>query len=208
MNDQPTILNDINNSLEVKSWYYQKNFFDDQFCEILHQNLILNNSLKFKEAELGNQLFKTKNKAIRNGYISWIDDWDDETYQKLKNFYLELMLSLNQYFFLAMKRFESQIAFYEKGGFYKTHLDQLKNTSHRQLTSCLYLNNCESGGELIIYKKGSKNIIDQIIKPEKGSLALFFSAHIYHEVRPVIDPRYSITSWFRDDQIIPLVAKN
>lgn len=109
------------------------------------------------------------------------------------------MISVNEYFFLVMKRYESQIAYYDEGDFYKTHLDQFQDQRHRQVTCTIYLNDCTNGGELVLYKQGSQTIIDQIISPKRGTLVLFFSGHIHHEVKLVNQPRLSITTWFRDD---------
>jgi SM-20-related protein len=110
------------------------------------------------------------------------------------------MNSINNYFRLSIKGFESQFSVYNQGGFYKCHLDQHKETRHRQVSCCIYLNDCVDGGELVIYKKGSKTEVDKVIKPLSGSIVFFFSKDIYHEVKMVQNPRYSITTWFRDDE--------
>ena len=107
---------------------------------------------------------------------------------------------LNQHFFLSMKRFESQFAIYQKGGFYKKHLDQLKKTRHRQVSCILYLDDCLAGGELLIFNKNNKNQLDYTYTPKAGEMVLFFSKSIYHEVLPTQQKRYSLTTWFRDDE--------
>lgn len=109
------------------------------------------------------------------------------------------MFSIKNYFRLSLKEFESQFSIYESGGFYKCHLDQHKESKHRQVSCCLYLNDCAQGGELLIYKKGSKTEIDKTVKPQRGTVVFFFSADTYHEVKLVQDLRYSITTWFRDN---------
>ena len=110
------------------------------------------------------------------------------------------MLSTNNNFHLSLKRFESQFSVYEYGGFYKTHLDQHNMNRHRKVSCCLYLNDCIEGGELVIYQKGSKTEIETIIKPSQGSLVLFFSADIHREVKIVREKRYSISTWFHDNE--------
>ena len=122
----------------------------------------------------------------------------------LHSFFTELMLELNRTFFLACKRFETQFAYYPVGGYYKKHLDQLADNKHRQGTVILYLEDCLGGGELIIYNKDHINQIDQVYSPRKGDLVIFFSSQIFHEVKEAHSERTSLTTWFRDDEIIPL----
>src|SRR5690606_30489076 len=138
--------------------------------------------------------------AIRKSNICWIEDSDNFGGLREYNLILQqMMISLNQYFFLSLKHFESQVAYYTKNDFYKTHLDQFNNSSRRQVTSILYLNDCPVGGELVLYKKGTKDVIDKVVTPKRGTLVVFFSGHIFHEVKPVETPRFSLSTWFRDD---------
>lgn len=199
-------LNDINFALEKTGWYCQNNFISEIFCdEMVKKYFTSSRENIFVPAKIGKNI-KKGNIAIRKSAVQWIENWQDCEYLAKLNFsFDEIMISTSRYFFLSLKRFESQFSLYNAGGFYKTHLDQLKATRHRQLTCCLYLNDCVEGGELVLFKKGSKTEIEVIHKPKKGTMVIFFSADIYHEVRLVYEPRYSITTWFRDDEIIPFV---
>ncbi len=191
----------INLSLDEKSWFYQDQFISDELCLAL-SNICIENIKKelLIEAKIGKK--KTKDLSIRNSSIQWIDDWEESTsLRQLNSLFTEIMDSVNNYFRLSMKRFESQFTVYNPGGFYKCHLDQHKKTRHRQVSCSIYLNDCAAGGVLVIYKKGSKTEIDKVIRPVSGSIVLFFSRNIYHEVKIVQSPRYSLTTWFRDDEI-------
>ncbi len=151
----------------------------------------------FHEARVGTSLEKTLEKRIRKSETAWIEDWSDIDFLSL--FYAELMSKLNLYFFLSLKRWESQFAFYPRGGFYRKHLDQLRGERHRQITSIFYLNDCVKGGELIIYDREDKGKVALTVSPRLGDLVIFQSSQIFHEVKEVYDHRFSLTTWFRDD---------
>lgn len=190
----------INSCLELGSWYAQENFVRDDICQsIFDEYSYKDKSKSFSAACIGRNSTKVIDSSIRKSSISWVEDTDFQGIREFNLILNEMMLSLNQYFFLSLKHFESQVAYYTKNDFYKTHLDQFSQNARRQVTCILYLNDCPSGGELILYKKGSKDIIDKIIRPKRGTLVVFFSGHIYHEVRTVETPRLSLTTWFRDD---------
>jgi SM-20-related protein len=199
---------DLNTSLENKHWFFQKKFISDKHCKSISKRYF-NQSEEgsFIRAKIGSGTQKRGNIAIRNSSVKWIDTWEkDPSLHYLNQVFTNIMSSTNKYFSLSLKRFESQLALYNRGGFYKKHLDQHRNNRHRQISCCLYLNDCKRGGELIIYKKGSKTEIDKIIKPEKGSIVVFFSASIYHEVKVVKESRHSISTWFRDDELLPFIS--
>ncbi|MDA8793432.1 2OG-Fe(II) oxygenase [Bacteriovoracaceae bacterium] len=193
----------INLALEEKSWYLKENFLQDKLCNLISQTFLEpTNSNLLSKSKIGRGPREKENDLIRNGLICWIDDWEENlAIKQLNEVLCAMMHSLNSYFRLSLKRYESQFSFYSKGGFYCRHLDQHQQTRHRQISCCLYLNDCPKGGELIIYKKDSIVVVDKIIKPKKGSMVIFISGDIYHEVKLVSTPRYSISTWFRDDKI-------
>jgi len=194
-------LRSINSCLELGSWYAQENFISDDICRSIYEEYSKREQAKlFNEAAIGRNSTKVRDWAIRKSNICWIEDSDNFGGLREYNLILQqMMISLNQYFFLSLKHFESQVAYYTKNDFYKTHLDQFNNSSRRQVTSILYLNDCPVGGELVLYKKGTKDVIDKVVTPKRGTLVVFFSGHIFHEVKPVETPRFSLSTWFRDD---------
>lgn len=192
----------MTSSLELGSWFAQENFISDDICRKIYEEYSREERIRsFTEGSIGRNSTKIRDWTIRRSNISWVEDSDCEGIKEFNLFLQDLMLSLNQYFFFSLKHFESQVAFYTTNDFYKTHLDQFSQSNRRQVTCILYLNDCPRGGELVIYRKGSKDIIDQVITPKRGTLVVFFSAHIYHEVRVVESPRFSLTTWFRDDEV-------
>lgn len=187
--------------LQENHYYVCENFIRAQDCQdILNVCLDKINLQQFSEAQIGNGFQQQSFKSIRNSNICWIDNWHEtDALKKYTNRLHEIQLELNNYFFLSLKRFEGQFAHYPLGGHYKKHIDQLQLTNHRQVSSILYLNNLEKGGELVIYDKDDKNKIICQITPKAGTFVIFFSKTIYHEVLPCSEDRYSLTTWFRDD---------
>lgn len=202
MNTLSENLKSINSCLELGSWYAQENFISEAICQSIYEEYSKRDRIRaFTEASIGRNSTKIKDWNIRKSSFTWVQD--SEGLAGIREFNLilqELMLSMNHYFFLSLKHFESQVAYYTQNDFYKTHLDQFNQNTRRQVTCILYLNDCPSGGELVLYQKGSQDLIAQVIAPKRGTLVVFFSGHIYHEVKRVETPRFSLSTWFRDDE--------
>ena len=118
--------------------------------------------------------------------------------------YLEVMeqlrLVLNANLFMGLWSFEAHYSVYESGGFYARHVDAFKGARNRLISTVLYLNEdwgADDGGELAIY--GDELSVEPVIKvrPEFGSMAIFLSEDIPHEVLPTHRSRYSIAGWYR-----------
>lgn len=109
-------------------------------------------------------------------------------------------LALNQSLFLGLFSYEAHYAVYEPGGFYARHLDAFKGARNRVVSTVFYLNAdwlAEQGGELAIFAGEDAAMPVAAIAPELGTLAVFLSEDIPHEVRPALRDRYSIAGWFR-----------
>jgi hypothetical protein len=85
-----------------------------------------------------------------------------------------------------------QVLKYEKGQFYKTHLDYGKENS-RVLSVLLYLNEDYEGGETYFPRQNIK------IKGEQGDVLLFPSNYCYpHSAEEILDGiKYSVVTWFK-----------
>ena len=188
-------------SLIHYGWVQIPHFLNNEFIT----NLLLQLKLhlekdQFEDAAIGGKFQHSLAKEIRLSQTTWIDHWDTSSeLTELSEFFHQFMQAMNSYFYLSIKRWESQFAIYPIGGFYKKHKDQLKGSEHRQVTFITYLNDCENGGELVIYDRDDRSKIAATISPRAGSCVIFFSSQIFHEVRPTLSPRFSLTTWFRDD---------
>ncbi|WP_203292257.1 2OG-Fe(II) oxygenase [Maricaulis parjimensis] len=114
---------------------------------------------------------------------------------------------VNYRLMLGLFAFEAHYAVYEPGGFYKRHVDSFRGARNRMLSSVLYLNpdwDPSDGGLLRIYAPDSEDVIAEIT-PEFGTLALFLSEDIPHEVTPARRDRFSIAGWHRcnDRGLVP-----
>ena len=108
---------------------------------------------------------------------------------------------LNRTCFLGIQEKEFHYALYPEGTFYKRHLDTFQNDSRRKLSMVCYLNDedwqADFGGELTIYFKNNNTESEQNIVPKAGRMVIFESQVLEHEVKPVKQPRLSITGWLK-----------
>lgn len=103
---------------------------------------------------------------------------------------------LNKTCFAGIRSAEFHYALYEKGAYYKKHVDQFRNDKSRQFSVVFYLNENwipEHGGQLVLYLKNE--IIE--ITPEFGKLVCFRS-DLPHEVKISQTQRMSLTGWLKN----------
>lgn len=139
--------------------------------------------------------------TVRNDIILWLDPANLPPAQAVYWQALEdLRLRLNHRYFLGLTDYESHFAQYPPGGFYKRHLDVFRGTSRRRISSVFYLNlpwSSVDGGQLRLYLPGDQTETWVDILPLAGSLVVFDSQTIEHEVLPALRPRASLAGWLR-----------
>lgn len=116
-------------------------------------------------------------------YLAWLD---------------ELRVQLNRELFLGLAELEAQYAHYPAGAFYKTHVDRHRDSNARVVSAVFYLNPdwpADAGGELVMYGPDGAERFRQA--PTGGTLLLFRSEDMPHEVLPATRERWSIAGWFR-----------
>lgn len=150
---------------------------------------------QFQLAGIGRQSDKHLNPTIRSDKTKWFE-LSNPVQQQYLTLMEQLRIAINRNFFLGLFDYECHYAQYDQGDFYKKHFDAFKGRSNRVFTTVLYLNTPEEGGELVIYKPKSKDIL-ATIAPKAGTLVVFESETFAHEVLPAISIRYSIAGWFR-----------
>lgn len=173
-------------------------------------HLECDNSLK--RAGIGREKEYKKRLDIRRDFIHWLekDNDEDRLYLLLME---DLRLCLNKHFFLGLFEYEAHYALYDKGGFYKKHLDSFKGAKNRLVSTVCYLNENwqnSDGGRLLLFDQENPDQIIKEITPQAGRLVVFFSEEIWHEVSPSMKPRKSIAGWFRcnsshEDKANPIV---
>jgi len=174
------------------------NFLSTDLALQLKLNLVaLYNQKALKRAGIGNGYVSTKDKKIRRDKIFWLDKKDNNETELL---FFELIdsfvLYLNSTCFTGIKSYEFHYALYEKGAFYKKHIDQFKSDNGRAFSMIMYLNEGwvkENGGELKIHQK----LEVQIISPENQKCVFFKSNELEHEVLVTNVSRMSIAGWLK-----------
>jgi len=153
---------------------------------------------RFYAAGVGRGSGQSQNQMLRRDKISWIEETDTFAEPWIA-WTTSLQRYLNRSLYLGLFSFESHLAVYEPGDFYKTHLDAFRGQSNRRLSLVTYLNDEwseEQGGELVIYRPGADECLTKV-KPELGTLVLFLSEEFPHEVLPAKSQRLSVAGWFR-----------
>jgi SM-20-related protein len=131
--------------------------------------------------------------------------WFDETaLSPAQTAYWSTMQSLrqelNRRLLLGMETLEAHYALYPPGAGYARHRDRFRDSDARVLSSVLYLNpgwNTDDGGALRLHLPDGPCDV----APTGGTLVLFLSADIEHEVLPARRERLSVAGWFRRRQV-------
>lgn len=151
---------------------------------------------QFMSAGTGNEK-AIQNKSVRSDAIYWLDRKHNTPHE---NDFFDLVDSfvrhLNNTCYTGITGYEFHYALYEKGTFYKKHLDQFRNNDSRKYSMIMYLNHGwkdGDGGELNIHHTDSV----QSISPVNGKSVFFKSNELEHEVLMANKPRMSITGWLK-----------
>ena len=139
--------------------------------------------------------------SVRNDEIHWLDPAQPTPAQA---FYWQAMedlrLRLNREHYLGLSDYECHFARYQPGGFYQRHVDAFRGKSRRRVSCVFYMNYAwatPDGGQLRLYLPQGATETALDITPLAGTLAIFDSRGVEHEVLPAHRTRYSLTGWFR-----------
>lgn len=155
----------------------------------------------FHLAGIGRGVDKHTNRFVRRDRIHWLRERCPEL-SAWRSFTDTLRVQLNRQLFLGLFSFESHLARYSPGGFYKKHYDAFRGEANRIVSLVCYLNADwvpGDGGELRLYADD----MTVTVPPAFRSLVLFLSEEILHEVLPANRERWSVAGWFRLNQSRP-----
>jgi SM-20-related protein len=194
----------IIDKISTEGWSLTLDFLSPSLLSDLQEDLRAKQSDGlFRQAGIGQSEAQLRT-DIRNDQIMW---WKIEDLCPAQEEYLRLIALLQEAvrdnFHLNLPDFECHYAIYEAGGFYHKHLDSFKNSSARQISCILYLNDAwqpEDGGALRIYESGQDDSASQSISPTGASLVCLQSTKIWHEVSPSFRTRKSVTGWLRREE--------
>jgi SM-20-related protein len=164
----------------------------------LKKNLAeLYSSNQLQDAGTGQHSTVAHNKSFRSDIIYWLDRKHNNIHE---NSFFDLMdefvRHLNATCYTGITGYEFHYTLYEKGSFYKKHLDRFRDNDSRQYSMIMYLNNDwqeNDGGELCIHHD---NRVENI-SPLGGKSVFFKSSELEHEVLISNKPRMSITGWLK-----------
>lgn len=176
-----------------------EHFLSDTLSADLKVNLM---TLFAKNALLtagtGNESTILKDTAIRSDKIYWLDKSHDNVHENA--FFIlmdDFVRYLNETCYTGITGYEFHYALYEKGSFYKRHLDRFRNDDSRLFSMITYLNDDwqeGDGGELSIFHDDGQT---QNVSPTNGKSVFFKSDELEHEVLKTLVPRMSITGWLK-----------
>ena len=172
-------------------------FIDSQLASDLKSNLItLYEKEALKQAGIGNDT-RLIDKGIRRDKIFWLDKkYENKHESSFFKLIDEFVAYLNKTCFTGIKSYEFHYALYEKGAFYKTHLDQFQSDNSRAFSMIIYLNEGwieGNGGELKIYQEAQF----QLVSPTNKKCVFFKSNELPHEVLLTNVSRMSLTGWLK-----------
>jgi len=157
----------------------------------------------FKAAGVGRGAEFQVRANIRSDHILWLDETKLTAPQTEYRTAMEMLRrELNGQLFVGVQELEAHYAVYLPGAFYQKHLDRFSTADERIISCSLYLNpgwDEADGGALRLYE--GENPIE--IYPHAGTLAIFRSDAIYHEVLPATRERFSLTGWFKRRSLRP-----
>lgn len=212
LNAQPTddgsghehcVFQQIAAGLRTQGWCVVPDALPPLLAAELFEQVRTASSGEFLLAGVGRSRDHVHNRFVRRDRIRWIDG-RAEAEQLWLAWCGRLQVYLNRQLFLGLFSFESHFAHYRPGDFYKKHVDAFRSVepdrdSRRVLSLLTYLNpgwQLSDGGELVIYDvEGIASL--QKVMPAYGTVVVFLSTEVPHEVLPAARDRYSIAGWFR-----------
>jgi SM-20-related protein len=157
---------------------------------------------RFHAAGIGRGAAQQIQRQIRGDRIAWLEaSWPAAAaYLQLLD---DLRQQLNRELFLGIAEYEAHYACYEPGNGYGRHIDRHVSMAgsgqgQRVISTVCYLNEpgwpADAGGELVLYPEGATPLS---VTPEAGTLVVFRSDSMAHEVLPAKQQRLSIAGWMR-----------
>ncbi len=173
-----------------------------QVAELRAELRALDAAGAFHVAGIGRGSAQQVEQRIRGDRIAWLQaDWPAAAH------YLALIdslrLALNRECFLGLAEYEAHYACYGAGSFYRRHVDRHADSAdgrhgQRVISTVCYLNEpgwpADAGGELVLHPEGGEALR---VVPEAGTLVVFRSDNIAHEVLAAGRERLSIAGWMR-----------
>lgn len=158
--------------------------------------MVLLQAQAFTPARIGRGPQSQRMESVRSDGLCWLQPEMAAGAAYLR--WMEtLQQALNRELFLGLVEFEAHYAHYPVAAFYKKHVDRHRDSNARVISAVMYLNQDwqpDEGGELVMHDDCSELFS---VSPCGGTLVIFMSADMPHEVLPALRERWSIAGWFR-----------
>lgn len=191
------MLDVIADALVDKGYIFLSDLVPTHISQMLLEKIQSTQAHELKAASIGRGIEQQLNPDIRRDRIQWLEESNEPDNQYL-DVMMQLKNGLNRRLFMGLFDYESHYAVYQPGAFYKKHVDALKGSQNRILTTVFFLNpdwKMADCGELIIYDEAEIEI--ERIAPKMGHFVIFLSERFPHEVTQTLAQRNSIAGWFR-----------
>ncbi|MFK3774727.1 2OG-Fe(II) oxygenase [Pseudomonas sp. NPDC089406] len=193
-----SLLSAIVDDLATRGWSQQTLFLPDALSRALAAEC----RRRYAEGELnpagvGRGTAQEVREAIRGDQIQWLDPGESAPCDQYLGAMDSLRQAINQGLFLGLEDFECHFALYPPGAFYRRHLDRFRDDDRRMVSAVYYLNENwqpADGGQLRMFLEGEQ-VHD--VQPVAGTLVVFLSGDVPHEVLAAGRERLSLTGWFR-----------
>lgn len=190
----------IADDLMKKGWSVQPDYFSPELVSALLDDMQEQDRAgKMAAAAVGRQNGGWIDTAVRNDRTLWLTGRTEAPWNFL-SVMETLRRDLNEALYMGLFEYEAHYALYPAGGFYKKHRDSLIGQRNRLISTVTYLTpdwRETDGGHLVLYAPDDENREITRVLPRAGTLAVFLSEDIPHEVLPPGRERASIAGWFR-----------
>jgi SM-20-related protein len=206
-------IGDLLKSLDRQSFAVVRNFLTPKLIIDLRDDLKARKAAgEFKKAGVGKGKRFKIDPSIRGDSVLWLDPASATTVHKQLFAKIdELKDVLNKELYLGLRGFEGHYAAYPAGGKYERHRDSFKESDNRTVSFVLYLNDqwqSQWGGQLKMYDPKTPEVVAAEVEPRAGTLVVFLSSEVEHEVVAAHMERFSFTGWFLQKEPAAGVLKN
>ncbi|WP_312937156.1 2OG-Fe(II) oxygenase [Pseudomonas sp.] len=192
------MLSALVDDLALRGWSQQALFLPAELTrELATECLRRSAEGELSPAGIGRGLGQEVRETIRGDQTQWLEAGEAPSCDQYLAVMDSLRLAINRGLFLGLEDFECHFALYPPGAFYRRHLDRFRDDDRRMVSAVLYLNEHwqhGQGGELRLFLD-EHEVLD--VPPVAGSLVVFLSGQVPHEVLPTHCERLSLTGWFR-----------
>ena len=185
----------IAEDLETRGYSIQPNALPIGVSEYLSARIHALEESDFAEAAVGRGVNSVQNRFVRQNKIHWAQD--DHGENPWASWTDSLRTYLNRRLFLGLFSFESHFSRYDPGDFYRRHLDAFPGERNRIVSVVAYLNEGwlpDQGGELVLHHEDGSSTM---VTPAAGTLVVFLSEEVPHEVLPTRRSRFGLAGWYR-----------